>query len=165
MEYLQGLLLSFTNNKVMVEWLIYAVAATAGVTLAIAFYYLFSGIYSPVKAQIDKLTKQPLSTTHTQEEYSSSLEHNLNKLNYVPLINNSFSGDKATKKLLIHAGFHSTNALKLFNAIKLMSLLSGVLISIAVVKLTGALSLMTTVYIFAFIIGFTYIFPSLYYIN
>ncbi len=161
MEYIQGLLLSFTNNKAMVEWLIYIVAATAGVTLAMAFYYLFSGIYSPVKAQIDKLTKQPLSATHTQEDFSSTLEHNLNKLNNLPLISNSFSGDKSTKKLLIHAGFHSTNALKLFNAIKLMSLLSGILISIAVVQLSGGLSLLVTIYVFAFIVGLSYILPSL----
>ncbi len=161
MEYLQGLLLSFTNDKVMVEWMIYIVAATAGVTLAIAFYYLFSGVYSPVKAQIDKLTNQPLSATHTQEDYSSTLEHNLNKLNSVPLLNNSFSGDKVTKKLLIHAGYHSTSALKVFNAIKLLSLLSGIVISIVVVQLFGALSLLSTAYVFAFILGFTYILPSL----
>jgi len=161
MEYIQGLLLSFTNNKVMVEWLIYIVAATAGVTLAMAFYYLFSGIYSPVKAQIDKLTHQPISATHTQEDFSSTLEHNLDKIKHIPLINNSFSGDKSTKKLLIHAGFHSTNALKLFNAIKLISLLFGILISIAVVQLSGGLSPLVTIYVFAFIVGLSYILPSL----
>jgi len=161
MEYLQGLLQSFMTNKVLVEWVIYIIAATAGVTLALAFYNLFSGIYSPVKAQINKLKKQPTSTTYSQEDYSSTLEHNLDKLNYVPLINNSFSGDKATRKLLIHAGFHSTNALKIFNAIKLISLLGGVVVAIAVVKLSSSLSLFVTLYIFAAIVGLTYILPAI----
>ena len=161
MEFLQGLLQSFISNKVLVEWLIYIIAATAGVTLAIALYNLFSGIYSPVKAQLDKLKKQPTSATHSQEDYSSTLEHNLEKLNAMPLINNNFAGDKATKKLLIHAGLHSTNALKVFNAIKLMSLLSGVLISIVIVNFAGALSTLVTVYIFIAIIGFFYILPAL----
>ncbi|ALO34031.1 TadC [Colwellia sp. MT41] len=161
MEYIQGLLLSFTDNKVMVEWVIYIVAATAGVTLAMAFYYFFSGIYSPVKAQIDKLKKQPLSATHQQEDYTTTLEHNLNKLKYLPLINNRFSGDKATRKLLIHAGYHSTNALKIFNALKLMSMLSGVTLAIVVMKFSGGISMLVTLYIFAFIIGLTYILPAL----
>ena len=161
MEFLQGLLQSFISNKVLVEWLIYIIAATAGVTLAIAFYNLFSGIYSPVKAQINKLKKQPTSATHSQEDYSSTLEHNLEKLNAMPLINNNFAGDKATKKLLIHAGFHSTNALKVFNAIKLMSSLCVVLISIAIVNFAGGLSTLVTVYIFISIIGLSYISPAL----
>lgn len=161
MEYLQGLLLSITDNKVIVEWVIYGVAASAGVTLFIACYYFFSGIYSPVKAQIDKLKNQPISASQTQEDYSSTLEHNLDKLKHVPLINTSFSGDKATRKLLIHAGYHSTNALKIFNAIKLMSMLSGVLIAIIVVKFSGSFSPLMTLYIFAAIIGLTYIFPAL----
>ena len=161
MEYLQSLLLSFTNNKEMVEWVIYIVAAIAGVTLALALYYLFTGIYSPVKSQIDKLKNQPLSANNKQVDYSTTLEHNLDKLKYLPLIHSSFSGDKATKKLLIHAGFHSTNALKVFNAIKLISMLSGALISIIVVKFSPALSMLVTLYILTFIIGLTYILPAL----
>jgi len=161
MEFLQGLLQSFISNKVLVEWLIYIIAATAGVTLAIALYNLFSGIYSPVKAQINKLKKQSTPATQNQEDYSSTLEHNLEKLNAMPLINNKFAGDKATKKLLIHAGFHSTNALKVFNAIKLMSSLCGVLISVVIVNFAGGLSTLVTVYIFISIIGLSYILPAL----
>lgn len=160
MEYLQGLLSSFITDQEMVKWVIYLVAATAGVTLAIACYYLFSGIYSPVRLQIDKLKKQP-STMNYNDGYSSTLEHNLDKLSNIPFIHSSFSGDKETKKLLIHAGFHSQNALKVFNAIKLMSLLLGIIISMIVVKIFGGLSLLVTVYVFASIMGLTYLLPAL----
>jgi tight adherence protein C len=160
MEYLLGLLSSYITDQEMVKWTLYIVAAIAGITLAIACYYLFSGIYAPVRLQIDKLKKQP-STMNYEKDYSSTLEHNLNKLRHIPFIHSSFSGDKDTKKLLIHAGFHSQNALKLFNAIKLMSLLIGLMISFVVIKLFAGLSLLVTIYIFASIMGFTYILPAL----
>lgn len=162
MEYLQGLLSSFITDQAMVKWVIYLVAASAGVTLAIACYYLFSGIYSPVRIQIDKLKKQPSTMNYNNDDdYSSTLEHNLNKLKYVPFIHSSFAGDKDTKKLLIHSGFHSQNALKVFNAIKLMSLLLGIVTSTVIVKLFASFSLLVTIYIFIFIMGFTYILPAL----
>jgi len=160
MDYLQGLLSSFITDQEMVKWVIYLVAASTGVTFSIACYYLFSGIYSPVRLQIDKLKKHPVKVDYT-DGYVSTLEHNLNKLHNIPFIHSSFSGDKDSKKLLIHAGFHSQNALKIFNAIKLMSLLLGVIISIVVVNLFDSLSLLMTIYVFAAIIGLTYISPAL----
>jgi tight adherence protein C len=160
MEYLQGVLSSLIADQEMVKWVIYLVAASAGITLSIACYYLFTGIYSPIRMQLGKLIKQQ-STINHQEEYSSTLEHNMNKLKYMPFIHSSFSGDKETRKLLIHAGYHSHDALKLFNAIKLLSLLVGIVISFIVVKLFAGLSFMVSIYIFAGIMGFTYILPSL----
>jgi len=160
MEYLQGLLSSFITDQETVKWVIYFVAASAGITLAIAFYYLFSGIYSPIKIQLDKLKKQP-STTEYNDAYSSTLEHNLNKLHNIPFIHSSFSGDKDTKKLLIHAGFHSENSLKVFNSIKLMALLLGITIAFIIVQVVGNLSMMVIVYVFAFSMGTTYILPAM----
>ncbi|MEY8212867.1 MAG: type II secretion system F family protein, partial [Colwellia sp.] len=64
MEYIQGLLSSFITDQAMVKWAIYLVAASAGVTLAIACYYLYSGIYSPIREHIDKLKNQPSSANY-----------------------------------------------------------------------------------------------------
>lgn len=160
MEYLQALLSSFITDPEMLKWAIYAIAAIAGVTLAIACYFFLSGIYSPVRLQVEKLKKETNSQDN-QNDYASTLEHNINKLTHLPFIHSSFAGDKESKKLLIHAGFHSENALKILNAIKLLSLLLGIVISMIVVKFFGGLSLMFTIYVFALIIGFTYILPSL----
>jgi tight adherence protein C len=159
MDYLQGLLSSFINDQGTIKWVIYLIAASAGVTLAIACYYFFSGIYSPVRGKIDKLKNQPSLTNHGN--YSSTLEHNLHKLNHIPFIHGSFSGDKETRKLLIHGGFHSQNALKVFNAIKLVSLLLGVVISIIIVQLFSGLSPLVTLYIFASVMGLTYVLPAM----
>ena len=159
MDYLQGLLSSLIEDQALVKWVIYLIAASAGITLAIACYYLFSGLYSPVRLQINKLKNQPLTANYGN--YSSTLEHDLDKLNRIPFINNRFAGDKATRKLLIHAGFHSQNSLKVFNAIKLISLLLGLVISMIIVQFFSGLSLLVTIFVFAFTMGLTYILPAL----
>lgn len=159
MDYIQGLLSSFITDQTMVKWAIYLVAASAGITLAIACYYLFTSLYSPVRLQIDKLKKQ--SSLANYDDYYSTLEHNLDKLKHIPFIHSSFAGDKKTRTLLIHAGFHSQNSLKLFNAIKLISLLLGIVISMVIVQLFSGLSPLVTLFIFSFIMGLTYILPAL----
>ncbi len=161
MEYLQGLLTTFINDPRIVEWLIYCVAAIAGITFALALYFLFSGIYSPIKAQLNKLSKQPSQHQAKDSDFSMSLEHDLDKLKHIPFISSSFSGDKETKKLLIHAGFHSQNALQIFNAIKLLLLLCAAVAATIFVKYSGGMSTMATGYVFAIIIGGAYLIPSI----
>ena len=161
MEYIQRLLGTFINDPNTVEWLIYLISAIAGVTLALALYFLFSGIYSPIRTQLNKLSHESIGQQPIDNDFSTSLEHNLDKLKYIPFISNSFSGDKATKKLLIHAGFHSQNALKVFNAIKLFLFLCASVGAIVFAKYISNMSPMLTAYIFAIIIGGAYLLPSL----
>jgi len=160
MEYIQRLLGTFINDPNIVEWFIYLISAIAGVTLALALYFLFSGIYSPIRTQLNKLSHVSLGQQPKDNDFSTSLEHNLDKLKYIPFISNSFSGDKATKKLLIHAGFHSQNALKVFNAIKLILFLCAAVSAIVFAKYFSNMSPMVTAYIFAIIIGGAYLLPA-----
>jgi len=161
MEYLQSLLTTFINDPRIVEWLIYFIAAIAGITLALALYFLFSGIYSPIRTQLNKLSKHSSRQQPKDNDFSMSLEHDLDKLKYIPFISNSFSGDKQTKKLLIHAGFHSQNALKIFNAIKLFLLLCAAVGATIFVKYSAGMSTMATGYVFAIIIGGAYLLPAI----
>jgi tight adherence protein C len=160
MDYIQGLLNSFIADSQQVRWVILLVAGLAGVTFALAGYYLISGMYSPIKAQLAKLQHQPSISKGGYEEYAHSLEHNLDKLKYMPFIHSSFAGDKSTRKLLINAGFHSQNALKVYNALKILSVMLGVSLAIIVMKFMGDVSLMITIYIFAIGFGLFYVLPG-----
>jgi len=162
MDFIQGLISGAFNDPATVVWVIYVIAAIAGITLAIALYYLFSGLYSPVKVQLNKLTQEsgPKQQDLTQA-YEKSLEHDLDKLKHIPFINNSFSGDKQTKKLLIHAGFHSHNALRVYNAIKLISLIVAAAASSLLVHQFPDASTILTIYMIALVVGLAYILPGL----
>lgn len=145
----------------MIRWAIYLVAGVAGITLAVALSSLASGLYSPVKKQLNKLSKESTQPDDLAKEYESSLEHTIDKLNHVPFINKRYQGDSSTKKLLIHAGFHSQDALKIFNAIKLLLLLtSGAALTLFFNQIS-TYSTATTVYIVAVVIGISYLLPSI----
>jgi tight adherence protein C len=160
MDYIQALIAGSINDPQVVAWVIYFIAALAGVTLAVALYFLFTGIYSPVKFQLEKLTAKDGVPAHanTWNDYSRSLEHNLSK---VPLLNTKFAGDIETKRLLIHAGFHSENALKVFNAIKIILFLSAIFAAVALSKHFSELSTMVTFYLYALVIGSMYLLPAI----
>ncbi|MCW8996756.1 MAG: type II secretion system F family protein, partial [Psychromonas sp.] len=72
-----------------------------------------------------------------------------------------FSGDKKTKRLLIHAGFQSENALKIYNALKLTLVLVAIAIAIIIIKFFPELSPLANAYIFLFVIGIAYLLPGL----
>jgi tight adherence protein C len=72
-----------------------------------------------------------------------------------------FAGDEKTKRLLIHAGFQSENALKIYNALKLTLVLLGIAISIIINQLFPDFSPLFSAYIFALIVGIAYLLPGL----
>jgi tight adherence protein C len=157
MEYILSLINSIVKDQQMAEWVFYLIAAAAGITFAIALSLLFSGIYSPVRLTLKKMGKGG-AISEIDNSFSKSLEHTLDK---VPFIQRKFSGDKTTKRLLIHAGFQSENALKIYNALKLTLLLLGAAIGIVVIKLFPDLSPLVSFYIFIFIIGIVYLLPGM----
>ncbi|MFT6987457.1 MAG: tight adherence protein C, partial [Psychromonas sp.] len=113
MDYILALINSFVKNPQTAEWIFYLIAATAGVTFAISLSLLFSGIYSPVKSKLHKIANE--GEPEFNGSFNKSLEHTLGKL---PFIERQFSGDEQTRRLLIHAGFHSQNSLKIYNSLK-----------------------------------------------
>ncbi|WP_017220005.1 type II secretion system F family protein [Moritella dasanensis] len=151
---------TFTDPEIM-KWTIYLVAGVAGITLAIALSSLISGLYSPVKKQLSKLSNESAQPEDLAKEYESSLEHTIDKLNHVPFINKHYQGDSSTKKLLIHAGFHSQDALKIFNSVKLLLLLMSGGIVIALINNISTYSTTTVVYIIAFVLGIAYLLPGM----
>ncbi|MCL1060058.1 type II secretion system F family protein [Shewanella gelidimarina] len=65
-----------------------------------------------------------------------------------------------TKRLLIHAGFHSQNALAVFNASRLLLILLGAIIAIALLNIFPNISGIWTIYIFCLCLGGAFITPS-----
>ncbi|MFT7682732.1 MAG: tight adherence protein C [Moritella dasanensis] len=161
MEQIQIMLATIMSNPNITEWGVYLVAALAGITLAVAVSYLFSGLYSPVRAQINKLSKKPSSSTDMGKEYESSLEHTIKKLDSIPFINKRYQGDSSAKELLIHAGFHSQGALKIYNAIKLLSLLLGLAIAIFSIRQIPHLSIRAEILIIIAGLSIGYLLPGI----
>ena len=157
MEYILGLINSIVKDPEISEWIFYLVAAAAGITFATSLSFLFSGIYSPIRLRLKKMGKEE-RTSEVNHSFNKSLEHTLEK---VPFMGRQFAGDKETKRLLIHAGFQSENALKIYNALKLTLLLLGIAIAIVVIKLFPDLSPLFSAYIFFMILGVVYILPGL----
>lgn len=157
MEYILSLINSYVNDPQYAELILYGVAAAGGITFAIALSFLFAGIYSPIKLQLQKMEKGGQLTSRKEGSFNKSLEHTLGKL---PFAQRKFSGDNKTKRLLIHAGFQSQNALNIYNALKLICVLIATGIAIFVNQLFPDLSAMLSFYIFALIIGVAYLLPG-----
>ncbi|MDX2320339.1 MAG: type II secretion system F family protein [Moritella sp.] len=152
---------SFITDADQMKWAVYLIAGLTGITLAIALSSLASGLYSPVKHQLNKLSKESQPSPDLAKEYESSLEHNIDKLNHIPFINKHYQGDSSTKKLLIHAGFHSQDALKIFNSIKLLLLLaSGGIVAILSHQIFSY-STTASAYIIAIVLGVAYLLPGI----
>jgi len=161
MDQLISMFTVFTQDPKMVTWGIYLVASLAGITFAISISYLVSGLYSPIKTQINKLSKNSEKNNNLAKEYETSLEHTLEKLNTIPLINKHYRGDSSAKVLLVHAGFHSQDALKVYNAIKLLSLLISAVVTVIIVKQVPNLSTLISAYIIIAAVGIAYLLPGI----
>lgn len=161
MNEMMRLFEAISSDPEVIKWAIYIIAGITGITLAFALSSLASGLYSPVKKQLNKLSKESPQPADLTKEYESSLEHTIDKLNHVPFINKHYQGDSSTKKLLIHAGFHSQDALKIFNSIKLLLLItSGAAVSVWINN-NASYSTTMAVYIFAVVVGAAYLLPGI----
>ncbi len=156
MEYILAFINNLVQNAQTAEWIFYLIAAITGITFAISLTLLFSGIYSPIKSKLHKIGKE--GEQEVTNSFNKSLEHNLEKL---PFIQKQFMGDKQTKRLLIHAGFHSQNSLKIYNSLKLTLFLLSIGAAVIVNKLFPDFSMLITVYLFALIVGLSYLLPGL----
>ncbi|WP_068545752.1 type II secretion system F family protein [Thalassotalea crassostreae] len=158
MDYLLGLINSFSDNPDTVRMVVYIVAAVSGITLSIALGLLFTGAYSPIRVQLQKLQHAPTGTNDVKENLTHSLEHSLDKISF---LQKTYSGDEKTKRLLIHAGFHSEHALKLYNAIKLLLILLGCAIGLSIVTMMVNLSTIMSIYLVVLAIGGSYVLPGI----
>ncbi len=160
MEYLRGLLYSLTSNEQTVTYAVLAIALMAGLMMAMALFYLVTGTYSPIRRQIQRMR---VSAAGSPEEanYRRHLESTLTRVGGSSLFHQALKKDQETRKLLIHAGFHSENALKIYYAVRLLSLLIGVGLASLVMKLFPELSTMVSVYVILLMVGGFFILPGL----
>ncbi|PKG73777.1 TadC [Shewanella sp. GutCb] len=156
MDFLIGLLGQFFDDPQHVKWAVYVVAGVAGVTLAIAISYLISGIYSPFRKRLKSLNLG--GTVQETNNGSGTLEHGLGEMAKKPFLNFS---NLETRRLLIHAGFHSENALAVFNASRLLLILLGAIIAVVVLNLFPKIAGIWIVYIFCLCIGGAFVLPSM----
>ncbi|QDP02059.1 type II secretion system F family protein [Thalassotalea sp. PS06] len=157
MEYINSLIYSVTQDPQLSQWVVLGLAAAAGITLALAVSYLLSSVFSPAKAELKKIQSEGIGA-NTGGGFNQSLEHGLDK---VPFIKSSFVGDSDAKRLLIHAGFHSENALKIYNALKLLLLLISIALCTVVLRLFPDLSFILSIYVIALIVGIGYLLPGI----
>ncbi|MCG9731602.1 type II secretion system F family protein [Shewanella sp. Isolate13] len=156
MDFLIGLFGQLFDDPQHVEWAIYTVAGIAGVTLAISISYLISGVYSPIRKRLKLLNDDEKKlVTH---DVTGTLEHGMGEMAKKPFLN--FSNHE-TRRLLIHAGFHSQNALAVFNASRLLLILVGSIVSLVILNLFPNISGIWTIYIFCLFIGGAFIIPSI----
>ncbi|MGS0689179.1 type II secretion system F family protein [Shewanella sp. 0m-8] len=157
MDFLIGLFEQFFDDPQHVEWAIYAVAGVAGVMLAISISYLISGVYSPVRARLKSLNEGNTKSSMAKD-VTGTLEHGIGEMAKKPFFN--FSNHE-TRRLLIHAGFHSENALAVFNAARLLLLLLGAVVSVVLLNIFPEITGIWIIYIFCLFIGGAFILPSM----
>ena len=157
MDYLLGLLNSVVQSPEGVKWAVYIIAGIAGVTFAISMSLVFSGTYSPIKMKLQKMQDRSVSSEDVSENISQALEHSLDKVSF---LQQTFAGDNKTKRLLIHAGFHSQSALKMYNALKLFLLLIGGVGAITALQAFPEMSSFLSIYLVAIILGVCYLLPG-----
>ncbi|MCG9714537.1 type II secretion system F family protein [Shewanella insulae] len=159
MDYLIGLINQVFDDPEHVKWAIYIVAAIVGITLALSISFLISGVYSPVRKRLQHIKgEQGHSGTYEQSEVNKTLEHGIGKLSKLSFLN--LSNDE-TRRLLIHAGLHSDNALAVFSAIRLLLLLIGAALSIVLLQYFNDLSVMISVYLVCLVMGVFFLAPSM----
>lgn len=160
MEYLRGLVYSVTGNDKMVTLAILAIALMAGLMLAMAIFYLITGAYSPIRRQLQRMraVAQPAEADHNYKDY---LENSLSKIGGNSLFSHAAKKDDANRKLLIHAGFHSENALKVYYGLRILAVLVGVSLAVFVVRFFPDLNTLITVYLIMLLVGGFYILPGI----
>ena len=158
MDYLIGLFGSLFDDPEHIKWGIYGIAAIAGITFAMAVSYLISGIYSPLRKRLKSINKESEPLFGVENDVNATLEHGISHTpKHFPI---NLSNDE-TRKLLIHAGLHSENALSIFSSARLILILVGAGLSVIVLNYFPELSTTMTVYIIAFLMGGAFLLPSM----
>ncbi|MBY5992029.1 type II secretion system F family protein [Ferrimonas balearica] len=156
MDYIIGLFSEVLDNRQHSVYLIYGIAAAAGVTFAIACNLLYTGLYNPTKARLKGM--KAATAGEIEHQFDDALEHqNARSDSWIK----HFSFDGAgSRKRLIHAGFHSNQALAVYNAIRILVLLGMAIFTIATLQLMAEMSTGVQIYVGICLMGVAFIFPS-----
>ena len=72
MNYISQFFLNITGDLVIGKWLVIVLAAFAVFAIVIAFYFLLSGIFDPVRRRLYNVTE----TEQLQDNYLMIVQHN-----------------------------------------------------------------------------------------
>ncbi|NRB23445.1 type II secretion system F family protein [Shewanella sp.] len=158
MDYIIGLLGTLFDDPEYVKWAVYVMAAIAGITLAISLSFLIIGIYSPLRKRLKSINKADKRTKMTHTDVNATIEHGIGRVARKTPLN--LSNDD-TRRLLIHAGLHSENALAVFSSVKLILLLISAGLSVLTLSMFPEISGMMSVYVVALLVGGAYLLPSM----
>ena len=112
MNYINQFLLYITGDLVIGKWLVIVLAAFAVFAIVIAFYFLFSGVFDPVRRRLHSVT----DTEHQQSTYLKDSVGSLGSY-FVIKEEDQLSYDR---ERLLHAGFHEKNSLAHYYGIKIV---------------------------------------------
>ncbi|SQH76809.1 conserved membrane protein of unknown function,might belong to Type II secretion system protein [Shewanella benthica] len=158
MDYLIGLLGTLFDDPAHVKWAVYVMAAIAGITLAISLSLFITGIYSPLRKRLKSINQTGEGHHMTHTDVNATIEHGIGRMARKTPLN--LTNDD-TRRLLIHAGLHSENALAVFSSVRLILLLISVGLSVLTLSLFPEISGMMSVYVVALLVGGAYLLPSM----
>ncbi|MBY6185071.1 type II secretion system F family protein [Marinobacter hydrocarbonoclasticus] len=158
MDYIVGLFNELLNNRQYSVWVIYAIAAAAGVTLAVACLLLYTGLASPVRARLKGL-KSELALASGEGAFDDALEHDSGKQN--PMLKHLSFDSAGSRKRLIHAGFHSNSALAVYNAVRILLMLFAGITSVVLLQVMAEMSTSIQVYVIVGLLGLAFLLPSI----
>ncbi|TKB49960.1 type II secretion system F family protein [Ferrimonas sediminicola] len=160
MEYLLNLINEQLNNPTYSLYVVYGIAAAAGVTLAIGVGLLLSGLYSPTRKRLAQLKMQEGPQVAMGQDFDESLEHGLTGKKHQKLIGHFTFGNDDTRKRLIHAGFHSNSALAVYNGCRILLFIAVTFGSMLLLKAFPDASRIMLFYGVALMMGGAFILPS-----
>lgn len=158
MDYLIGLLGTLFDDPEHVKWAVYVMAAIAGITLAISISLFITGIYSPLRKRLKIINKTGEGHHMTHTDVNATIEHGIGRVASKTSLN--LTNDD-TRRLLIHAGLHSENALAVFSSVRLILLLISAGLSVLTLSMFPEISGMMSVYVVALLVGGAYLLPSM----
>ncbi|MBY5920831.1 type II secretion system F family protein [Ferrimonas balearica] len=157
MDYIIGVINEVLNDRQHSTYLFYAIAAAAGVMLAVALSLLFSGLYSPAKMRLKEL-KAGAAVAAGNPNFDDALEHEPQA--HDGLLKHLSFDSSGSRKRLIHAGFHSNNALAVYNGLRLLFLLVMGMVTIIAMQWMVDLSTGLQIYLVVMLLGFALLIPS-----
>ncbi|WP_417345659.1 type II secretion system F family protein [Ferrimonas sp.] len=161
MDYLLSLITELLNDPAQALYVVYAIAAVAGVTLALGIGQILSGLYSPTRKRLAQLKMQEGPQVNVGPDFDESLEHGLSSKKRQELIGRFAFGNEETRKRLIHSGFHSNSALAIFNGCRILLFVGAAIGSLYLLKAFPDTSNTILFYGIAVMMGIAFLLPSM----
>lgn len=115
------------NTEIKREWFVLGMILFATSLLVLSIGFILSGINSPLRKKLNRLSVKPSPTLRSNEKIEGTLE----SLSPV-LAPTSIKERESTRRKLMHAGFHDKRTLTNFYALKVLSVIVGLFVAAVV---------------------------------